>query len=199
MLDGTRVARVQSTGTGSGRRNPPDRAPSPGRSTGGATARLPTLSLPLLRIERRAIGRAEGLGAVEWKGVTVKGDGSLGAVERRWNQNASLAAASVLATEDGTPSLQRDDAEVSLASTDQGLSVTVQAAFAAMAINAKYGQQNLSDAAVEFKLDVRQLAKEPFGRLLDASANNASGPALPEGGIIDDLLRGSPAADRSLR
>jgi Bacterial protein of unknown function (DUF945) len=156
------------------------------------------MALPVFRIERRALGRAEDMGAVEFKGATARGDGSLGAVERRWNQNGSLAAASVLVTEAGAPIFSATTPVVSFGSKDLGESVAVQSAFAATAVNAKYGLQNLSDAAIEFKVDVRQLAKEPFGRLLDASAKpagNASGPSPPAMEVFDDLLRGSPAAD----
>jgi len=172
------------------------------------------IALPVFRIEQQAIGGAGAPDIAEFKEALIKGDGSLGTIERRWNQKGSLAAASVLLTQAGKTVVSATTPMISYASVDEGQHVGMRFAVAASGISAKHTSQNFSDATIEFALDARHIAKEPLGRFLDAAAIASTAPALgmPAPGLpalaatperlsvefVDEVLRGSPAADVQL-
>jgi len=170
------------------------------------------LALPVFRVEQRAISRAaDAPDAAEFKEAVIKGDGSLGTIERRWNQKGSLTAASVSVIEAGKTILSATAPLISYASVDEGEHVGMQFSVAASAISAKHALQSFSEATIELALDARHIAKEPLGRLLDAAAmaTTPSGVGTPTPGmpgraatseppsseLFDAVLRASPAAD----
>ena len=168
------------------------------------------LVLPVLRVERQPIGRADAPDVMEFRDAALKGEGSLGTVERRWNQKGSLGAASVSLTEAGATILTATNPVSTFASRDEGEHVGMQFTLAASALAAKHTLQNLSDAAIEFSFDARHLAKEPLARFMDEAARMTDGDAAvtapprpgrapatraPSAELFEDLLRGSPAAD----
>ena len=168
-------------------------------------------ALPVFRIEQQAIGRADGPDIAEFKDAVIKGEGSLGTTERRWDQKGSLAAASVSVTQGGKAIVSATTPSIGYASVDEGQYVGMQFTAGASAISAKNALQNFSEATIELALDARHIAKEPLGRLLDAAAVATTPPvvgkptpanpgraAAPESfslEMIDDVLRGSPTAD----
>ncbi len=167
-------------------------------------------ALPVLRIERQPIGRTDAPDIAEFKAAVLKGEGWLGTAERRWTRKGSLSAASVAVIEAGSTILTAANPVATYASRDEGEHAGIQFAFAASTVSAKHALQNLSDAAIEFGIDLRHLAKEPLGRLLDLAANEtertkakptprrpggAPEPKSPSAALFDDLLRGSPAVD----
>jgi Bacterial protein of unknown function (DUF945) len=169
------------------------------------------LTLPVFHIERQPLGSTGAPDALDFKDVALKGEGSLGTLDRRWNQKGSFSAASLSATEGGATTLTAANAVTSFASRDEGGNVAFRLSFAAAAISAKQAIQNLNDAATEFSFEARNLAKAPLGRLLDAASAASAGPtAAPHAGqapraapptpppvedLLNDLLRGSPAAE----
>lgn len=166
-------------------------------------------ALPVFRVERQPIGRRDAPDVVEFRDAVLKGDGWLGTPERRWSHQGSLAAASVALIEGGATVLTATRPVSTYASRDEGEHVGVQFTFAASSVGIKNARQSFTDATLEFSVDARHLAKEPFGRLLDEAAAAAdrrasdSAPARdsraraksPSAAILDDVLRGSPAAD----
>jgi hypothetical protein len=174
------------------------------RRDGGLTYEL---ALPVFRIEQQAIGRSDGPNVAEFKEAVIKGDGSLGTTERRWNQKGSLTAASVLVAEAGKTILSATTPVIGYASVDEGQYVGMQFTAAASSISARHTLQNFSDATIELTLDARHIAKDPLGRLLDAAAVATTPPMAgttagaapasepPASDLVDDVLRGSPAAD----
>lgn len=163
------------------------------------------LAMPVFRAERLRGGRAGAADIVEFKDVEIKGEGSLGAAERRWNQQGSLVAAAVTVTEAGTTTFSAATPRWTYSTRDEGEFVDVQLAFAVASVHARHALQDLTDASIEFSFDARHLAKGPFGRMLDAHAAPAapeSAAAVPGRGsraplaeTAYDLLRGSPAGD----
>ena len=167
------------------------------------------IALPVFRVERQPIGRRDAPDVVEFREAVLKGDGSLGTVERRWSHSGSLAAASVALIENGAPVLTATRPVSSYESRDEGEHVGIRFTFAAASVTAIHARQHLSDAALEFSFEARHLAKDPLGRLLDEAAKAAdtaasdsaaarprrAAPKLPSAEIFDDLLRGSPAGD----
>lgn len=163
------------------------------------------VAMPVFRGERLRGGRAGAVDIVEFKDVQVKGEGSLGTAERRWNQQGSLVAAAVTVTEAGTTTFSAATPRLTYSTRDQGDFVDVQFAFAVASVSARHALQDLTDASIEFAFAANHLAKGPFGRMLDAQAApagpgvSATTPArgarapLAEAGY--DLLRGSPAGD----
>jgi hypothetical protein len=168
------------------------------------------LALPVLRVERQPIGRADAPDVMEFRDAVLKGEGFLGAPERRWSQKGSLGAASVSLTEAGTKILTAANPLSTFATRDEGQHVGVQFTLSASAVGAKHTLQNLSDAAIEFTFDARHLAKEPLSRLMDEAAKatdrdasvrvparpgRAPAARAPSAELFEDLLRGSPGAD----
>jgi len=170
------------------------------RRDGGLTYEF---ALPVFRVEQQAIGRGEGPNVAEFKEAVIKGDGSLGTTERRWNQKGSLTAASVLVTEAGKTILSATTPLIGYASIDEGQYVGMQFTAAASSISARHTLQSFSDATIELALDARHIAKDPLGRLLDTAAIATTPPVPgaaptsepPASDLVDEVLRGSPAAD----
>jgi len=167
------------------------------------------IALPVLRVERLAHGRSGAPDIAEFRDAVLKGDGSLGTVERRWNQKGSASATSMSVTKGGTQVLSATMPTLTYATRDEGDHVGMAFTIAASAFTGKHALQNLSDAAIEFSFDARHLAKEPLGRIFDAAAS-ASGrtdasprkgsgvapaPEPPSMDLFIAVLQGSPAAD----
>lgn len=165
-------------------------------------------TLPVLRIERLAFGRTGPPDIAEFKDARLVGEGALGVVERRWDQKGSFTAMSVSVSENGISTLTAKSPAITFATRDEGEYVGMQYAVSASAIMAKNAFQNFTNAATEFNFDTRHLAKEPLNRMLDAAGNAAdrsigdptrqrkdpdADPPVMD--MVQDLLRGSPAAD----
>ena len=158
------------------------------------------LALPVLRVERQPIGRADAPDVMEFRDAVLKGDGFLGAPERRWSQKGSLGAASVSLTEAGTTILTATNPVSTFATRDEGQHVGVQFTLAASAVGAKHTLQNLSDAAIEFTFDARHLAKEPLSRFMDEAAKATDGDASgPRAGAAGTCAGGPGAVGGAVR
>lgn len=168
------------------------------------------IALPVLRVERLPFGRTGAPDVAEFRDAVLQGDGSLGTVERRWNQKGSVAAASMLVTEGNVTTISAKSPTITYATRDEGEHVGVAFAFAASEFNTRQAMPDVSNATVEFTFDARHVPKEPLGRIFDAAAAAArrtdstatrkepgvpATAALPPADLVNDILRGSPAAD----
>jgi hypothetical protein len=156
------------------------------------------LNLPELRIERMPLGRSDGPDLTLFQEARLSGNGSLGTNERLWNQKASLSAASATISEAGTVTFSATRPTFTVASDDDGERVALHMGAVASTITARSAWQNLSETTVEFTVDVKQLTKEPLGRILDAlpGADNRDTLLEPQfKQLWADLLRGSPNAE----
>ncbi len=171
------------------------------------------IALPVLRVERLPLGRTGAPDIAEFRDAVLKGDGALGTAERRWNQKGSVAAASMLVTEGGVTTLSAKSPAITYATRDEGEHVGVALTFAASEFSSRQAMPDITNATVDFTFDARHLAKEPLGRMFDAAAaatgrsdasatrRSSRAPArnTPPADLVNDILRGSPAADLRYR
>ncbi|MEO8754923.1 MAG: DUF945 family protein [Casimicrobiaceae bacterium] len=170
---------------------------------GGALAY--DFALPVFRMERQGSDAAAPPNVVEFKDAVLKGDGSLGTPDRRWNQKGSLVAVSMTVTEAGKTVLTAATPSLTYGTRDEGDYAGMQFGFTLASVSARNALQNLTDATLAISFDARHIAKEPLGRYLDANPGTpvamagqpGRAPASYQqlGEVVFEVLRGSPAAD----